>query len=75
MNKEMVLRVLESTLLRHTAQAIGGALTYTGVNPGNGLSVDSFSTALAGVILQTAVYGFAKWRQRRAAKKAAKAAK
>jgi len=76
MNKELIINLATGILARHTAQAIGGAITASAIDlpalTHGQLDVQSFSALLSGVAIQTAVYWFARFKAKRAQKKAQK---
>lgn len=72
MNSKLLKEILISGLTRHTAQAIGGAITASGVSLQGGVSIDDFSMVAAGALIQTAAFGWSAWRKARRARKAAK---
>lgn len=71
--RDAIKAELTTRVLVHTSAALGGVLTWAGVQPQNGISVDDMSTALAGIALQTATVAvgqlISKIRARRARKR------
>ena len=74
MNKELLREIFVSALTRHTAQAIGGAVTAIGAKDvllDNGATPEGIAAVLVGVGVQSAAFYWSAWRKRRRAKKAA----